>query len=191
MITGYVRPFDQRDPRYRSCCGIVPAIYGAYIICALDILAGIGLLVGVIFGRTGLTNGDHTAYLSAAVVACIVVLVAVILTIVGLIKGKAGYIIMHLIVRIVGVLAFIIAAVMFGVALVVVDSDPNPYIPYWKRGPERETMRQVIRSAFVAQCAAYSVFVLVQFWFFTILLAAYRYIRDKRPVVVTEYSTYS
>jgi len=157
--------FDDNAPQYRCCCGACHSRTGALIIAILMVVGSIASLIQAIAG------GHSVVY---SILAVALSLAMSVLLLIGILREIPVLMIPAMVIMVIEIVMYVVLGIMFVVwALVNLDGMVDTL-----GGKLNDSDVAAVRGGFIAVGVVFLLCVLLQIWFFTVILACYRYLRD-------------
>jgi len=159
--------FDDNAPQYRCCCGACHSRTGALIIAIL-------MVIGSLISMINAIAGGHSVVYSILGVA--LSLLMSVLLLVGILKEMPVLMIPSMVIMVIEIVLAVVGGMMFIIwPLVDVDGMVR------RMGYDDDltsSQEATIKGTFIGMGVVYLLCVLILIWFFTVILACYRYLRD-------------
>uniref|UniRef100_A0A915KEM0 Lysosomal-associated transmembrane protein 4B n=1 Tax=Romanomermis culicivorax TaxID=13658 RepID=A0A915KEM0_ROMCU len=167
--------FDESQSKYKCCCGCMHSRTGGIIIGILELIAVV--VNFAVYASNYAQSESSTGQFVVSLLATSIVAVIVVLLFFGIKKENHNYIIPHLVLQILGIVALAIVAIINIVAVcvsstVVASSDKNSQTT-------TAVLLTVIAVSIVVLLSA-----IFQIWFFVVILRLYHFYRDKKSFAV-------
>uniref|UniRef100_A0A915HNZ6 MARVEL domain-containing protein n=1 Tax=Romanomermis culicivorax TaxID=13658 RepID=A0A915HNZ6_ROMCU len=175
IYTAPVRPcggsgaFDvnENDPRYKCCCGCMYVRNGAMLLAIVELVFSVLGVLGAL-GDGGGRKRIGTS--SVSFINCAVTIVVSALMIYGIKKTKRYFLVPHVIYQLIFIVACMVGAIFFAISSIGSGSTSNGH------GSSSEEYSSLVCAIAAVLCL---VMVVLNCWFFVVVWATFRYLRDK------------